>query len=47
MYNVLNDNNLRQSLIAKGLKRAAVLTWEHTAADTLTAYQSILVANKK
>ena len=47
MYNVLHDNNLRQSLITKGLKRAAALTWEHTAADTLTAYQSILGTNKK
>ena len=42
MYNVLNDNVLRQSLITKGLKRASTLTWEHTATDTLNAYQNIL-----
>lgn len=42
MYNALLDNNLRQSLITKGLKRASTLTWEHTAASTLSAYQNIL-----
>ncbi|WP_373471353.1 glycosyltransferase family 4 protein [Carnobacterium alterfunditum] len=47
MFNVLHDNNLRQSLITKGLKRAAALTWEHTAAGTLTAYQSIIGTSKK
>ena len=43
MYNALLDNTLRQSLITKGLKRASSLTWEHTAADTLNAYQNILL----
>lgn len=43
MYNVLLDNDLRQSLIAKGLKRASTLTWEHTAIDTLKAYKNILL----
>ncbi len=43
MYNVLLDNDLRQSLITKGLKRASALTWEHTAADTLNAYKNILI----
>ncbi|MBU3111570.1 glycosyltransferase family 4 protein [Clostridium lacusfryxellense] len=47
MFNVLHDNNLRQSLITKGLIRASELTWEHTAADTLTAYNSILNRSKK
>ena len=47
MYNVLHDSDLRESLITKGLKRAAELTWEHTAADTLTAYQSILGTTQK
>ncbi len=42
MYNALLDNDLRQSLITKGLKRASDLTWEHTAATTLSAYQNIL-----
>ncbi|MBZ9606359.1 glycosyltransferase family 4 protein [Clostridium estertheticum] len=42
MYNVLLDNDLRQSLITRGLKRASTLTWEHTAATTLSAYQNIL-----
>jgi glycosyltransferase involved in cell wall biosynthesis len=43
MYNVLLDNDLRQSLITKGLKRASTLTWEHTAKDTLNAYRNILL----
>jgi len=42
MYNVLHDNDLRQSLITKGLKRSSTLTWEHTATDTLNAYKDIL-----
>jgi len=43
MYDVLFDNDLRQGLITKGLKRASTLTWEHTAAATLNAYKSILL----
>ncbi|MBZ9632963.1 glycosyltransferase family 4 protein [Clostridium sp. FP1] len=43
MYNVLLDNDLRESLISKGLKRASTLTWEHTATDTLKAYKNILL----
>lgn len=43
MYDALLDEPLRQSLITKGLKRAAALTWEHTAANTLSAYENILL----
>ncbi len=43
MYNAIFDNDLRQSLINKGLKRASTLTWEHTAADTLKAYENIIL----
>jgi glycosyltransferase involved in cell wall biosynthesis len=46
MYEVLLDNDLRQCLITKGLKRTAALTWEHTATDTLNAYKSILLNEK-
>ena len=46
MYDVLHDNALRHSLIKKGLKRASSLTWDNTAANTLTAYQNILDTNK-
>ncbi|MBU3143175.1 glycosyltransferase family 1 protein [Clostridium sp. CF012] len=41
MYNALLDNDLRQSLISKGLKRSSTLTWEHTATETLKAYRNI------
>jgi glycosyltransferase involved in cell wall biosynthesis len=43
MYNVLLDNDLRQCLITKGLKRSSDLTWEHTATDTLVAYKNIIL----
>lgn len=43
MYDALLDNDLRQCLISKGLKRTSALTWEHTATATLNAYKSILL----
>ena len=43
MYDALLDNDLRQHLITKGLKRSAALTWEHTATATLNAYKNILL----
>ncbi len=43
MYNALLDNDLRQSLITKGLNRSSELTWNHTASDTVNAYKNILL----
>ena len=43
MYDALLDNDLRQCLITKGLKRTDALTWEHTATATLNAYNNILL----
>lgn len=42
MYEVLLDNNLKNSLIKKGLKRASELTWEKTAINTINAYSDII-----
>lgn len=35
------DNNLRQSMIERGFKKNASLSWETTALETLNAYRSI------
>lgn len=46
MYNVLMDDNLRNSLIEKGLKRAENFSWEKTAAMTMDIYREVLSESK-
>ncbi len=40
MLKVLQDRVLREGLVKKGLKRAAMFSWEKTAADTLRAVKA-------
>lgn len=42
LYRGLTDNKLRRELIYKGLSINQKLTWENTAASTLTAYKKII-----
>jgi glycosyltransferase involved in cell wall biosynthesis len=37
---VINDSDLYDSLIRKGLKKAKEFSWERTARETLAAYQN-------
>jgi len=39
---IINDKNLRKSLIKKGGKRLSKFSWEHTAAKTVQTYKSLL-----
>ncbi|HWP58563.1 MAG TPA: glycosyltransferase family 1 protein [Candidatus Acidoferrales bacterium] len=39
---VLSDETLRQSLIEKGLKRAALFSWDETARKTLDVFERIM-----
>lgn len=41
MWRVLTDSELRQSLIEKGLKRAAFFSWDKAAQETLDLYHSL------
>jgi glycosyltransferase involved in cell wall biosynthesis len=41
LYKVLTDEELRQRLSAKGLKRARKFTWEKTAEGTLEVYREL------
>ncbi len=41
LLKVLNDNNLRQQMIAKGLERSKLFTWENTARKTLQVIESL------
>lgn len=38
---VLTDEDLRQKMRAKGLKRASLFSWEKTARETLSVYQDL------
>jgi glycosyltransferase involved in cell wall biosynthesis len=42
MQNLLEDEDLAQSVRDKGLKRAAQFTWERTARETLAVYRNVL-----
>jgi len=42
MYEVLCDENLRDSLIIKGLVRSSELSWKKTANETLLAFNKII-----
>lgn len=41
MWRLLSDSELRTSLIAKGLKRAASFSWDKAAQETLQVYHSL------
>jgi glycosyltransferase involved in cell wall biosynthesis len=41
---IIDDPEFRDSLAAKGLQRAALYSWERTAAQTLAAYRDVLDA---
>ncbi|MFH1085393.1 MAG: glycosyltransferase family 1 protein [Chloroflexota bacterium] len=41
MWRLLSDPELRESLIAKGLKRAASFSWDKAASETLALYHSL------
>lgn len=42
MHNVIDDYNLREKLIIRGLVRAAELSWQQTALNTVEAYNKIV-----
>ena len=42
MYKVLTDNELRQSLIRKGIERAKLFNWEKSAKEHLKVFEDIL-----
>lgn len=42
MWRVLTDADLRASLVAKGLKRAGMFTWQRAARETLDVYQRVV-----
>jgi len=41
MWRILEDAELRTSLISKGIKRAASFSWDRTARETLALYHSL------
>jgi glycosyltransferase involved in cell wall biosynthesis len=41
LYRVLTDDALHQELSAKGLKRAALFSWERAARETLSVYRKV------
>ncbi len=42
IYQVLTDESLRQSLIQKGLERAALFSWEKSAREHLKVFEETL-----
>ena len=42
MQRLLTNDELRRSLIEKGLQRARCFTWERTALDTLAVYERVI-----
>ena len=42
MYEVLTNNDLRRSLIDKGLNRVKMFSWENTVSETLKVYQDVM-----
>ena len=43
MYKVLTDENLRQSLIQKGLERVKLFSWEKSAREHLRVFEEVLL----
>ncbi len=46
MNRILNDEELRSDLIAKGLKRAAKFSWEQAARETLAVYHKTVTSEQ-
>lgn len=44
---IISDTQFRQQLIARGKERAALFSWERTAKETLSVYQSIRKISKQ
>jgi len=42
MAKVLNDSELRERLISKGLEQAKLFSWEKTAKETLGIFSEVL-----
>jgi glycosyltransferase involved in cell wall biosynthesis len=42
MDRVLKDSKFREALIEKGLKRAALFSWENAARKTLAVYEEVI-----
>ena len=42
MYKVLTNNELKKSLIEKGLKRVKEFSWEKTAETTLEIFKMVI-----
>jgi hypothetical protein len=42
MWRVLYDEDLRASLITKGLKRASKFSWKRAAQETLDVYRQVV-----
>jgi glycosyltransferase involved in cell wall biosynthesis len=42
LWRVLSDEDLRAALIAKGLKRAKMFSWDRAAQETLEVYQRVV-----
>jgi glycosyltransferase involved in cell wall biosynthesis len=42
MWRVLTDGDLRANLIAKGLKRASLFSWQRAAQETLDVYRQLV-----
>lgn len=42
MYEVLNDDCLRENMIKKGLKRANLFSWDKTAKETIKLYNQLV-----
>jgi glycosyltransferase involved in cell wall biosynthesis len=45
LLRILSDKQLREELMAKGLKRAAQFDWKITARQTLAVYESVYAKN--
>ena len=42
MYEVLTNDGLKQDMIKRGLKRAAMFSWEKAAEETLKVYEEVV-----
>ena len=46
MYEILTNDDLREELKRKGLKRAKLFSWEKTAVETLKVYKEVFASKK-
>jgi glycosyltransferase involved in cell wall biosynthesis len=42
IYKIIQNENLRQNLIKKGLERAKFFSWKKTAKETISLYEKLL-----